>query len=128
MVLTIFLVLLIVKIIVGVGLIFYAGYLGNAESKEDIMENETKATGANVTIPSDENNMNINNSNKNGNIDSGGNDIDISTIPLANGVHDRNGSGSNVSKERRLKQDSSALKLSDIERYTVLKSRGEKMD
>ena len=98
------------------------------------MENETKATdatsdtSATVTTPSDENNMNVNNGNKNGNIDSGGNDIDISTIPLANGVHDRNGSGSNVSKERRLKKDSSALKLSDTERYTVLKSRGEKMD
>ena len=37
--------LVIVKIVVGVGLIFYAGYLGNTELKEEIVENEIKSAG-----------------------------------------------------------------------------------
>ena len=137
---SIFIALVVVKIIVGVGLIFYAGYLGNTELVEDLMETEMKTTGAITTTSTavHENNMNFsninNNNNNNNNSSTGTGDVDryygnnVATTSNENSFRNRSGSGSNITKERRAKQASSISKLSDIERYTVLKSRGGKSD
>ena len=130
---SIFIALVVVKIIVGVGLIFYAGYLGNTELVEDLMETEMKTTGAITTTSTavHENDMNFSNINNNS---TGTGDVDryygnnVATTSNENSFRNRSGSGSNITKERRAKQASSILKLSDIERYTVLKSRGGKSD